>query len=315
MRGAAPTRVAGALTLALTMTLITGCGGGDAGRRRRRRAVGRRAAPGPVRPDHDHVRRLACWTRTSGRSSRSWSKRRGTWTTPSSCSTGAATRIPEEVLPAGTSEQADAIRAYYRIMYGPWDELESDEPFLDVGKKPEGAGFYPEDLTREEFDAWIEEHPEDREAFTSGYTVIRRTEDGGLEAVPYSEAYRAELEPAAEALREAAAAADNPSLKTFLREAGRRAAVGRVLRQRSRVDAPRGQSGRPDARALRGLRGRPVRAEDLVRVVHRAQGSGGQPAARAARGLPAATSSRRCPSPTSTSTSTGRSPRRSRWST
>ena len=123
---------------------------------------------------------------------------------------------PESVLPAGESDEADAIRAYYEIMYGPWDALEGDEPFLDVGEKPEGAGYYPADITREEFESWIAEHPEDRDAFVSGYTIIERTEDGGLEAVPYSEAFREQLEPAAEALREAAADAENPSLKRFL---------------------------------------------------------------------------------------------------
>ena len=123
---------------------------------------------------------------------------------------------PEDVLPSGESSEDDAIRSYYDIMYGPWDALESDEPFLDVGEKPEGAGYYPPDITREEFEAWIEEHPEDRESFVSGYTIIERTEDGGLEAVPYSEAFREHLEPAAAALREAAEYADNESLKRFL---------------------------------------------------------------------------------------------------
>lgn len=123
---------------------------------------------------------------------------------------------PEAVLPADESEEADAIRAYYEIMYGPWDALENDEPFLDVDEKPEGAGYYPADITREEFEAWIEEHPEDRESFVSGYTIIERTEDGGLEAVPYSEAFREHLEPAAAALREAASHAENGSLKRFL---------------------------------------------------------------------------------------------------
>ncbi len=104
---------------------------------------------------------------------------------------------------------------YFDIMYGPWDRLDENRPFLDVGPKPAGAGYYPEDLTKEEFDAWIAEHPEDEESFTSGYTVIRRAGDS-LEAIPYSEEYRAELEEAATLLRQAAEHADNESLKRFL---------------------------------------------------------------------------------------------------
>ncbi len=111
----------------------------------------------------------------------------------------------------------DAAREYYEIMYGPWDRLLSDAPFLDVPPKPEGAGFYPEDLTRDAFDAWLAQHPDDSTAFTSYYTVIRRTPDGGLEAVPYSQFYHDRLARAAGLLREASDAAQNPSLKKFLR--------------------------------------------------------------------------------------------------
>ena len=77
---------------------------------------------------------------------------------------------------------------------------------------PEGAAFYPTDMTREEFEGWIAEHPEDEEAFTSGYTVIRRDGDR-LVAIPYAEHYREWLEPAAALLREAAEITTNESLK------------------------------------------------------------------------------------------------------
>jgi hypothetical protein len=46
--------------------------------------------------------------------------------------------------------------------------------------------------------------------------VIRRTDDGGLEAIAYSVHYREWLEPAAELMREAAAITTNESLKRFL---------------------------------------------------------------------------------------------------
>jgi hypothetical protein len=110
----------------------------------------------------------------------------------------------------------DAARDYYAIMYGPWDRLESDAPFLTVGAKPMGAGFYPADMTRDEFDAYLAQNPSDSAAFTSYYTVIRRPEAGGLEAVPYSTFYKDRLAQAARLLNEAAAAAQNPTLKKFL---------------------------------------------------------------------------------------------------
>lgn len=110
---------------------------------------------------------------------------------------------------------SDAARTYFRIMFGPWDRLEENRPFLNVGPKPPGAGHYPADLTREELEAWVEANPELREAFTGYFTVIRR-KGRRLEAVPYSEAYRPWLERAATALREAAAITTNPSLRRYL---------------------------------------------------------------------------------------------------
>lgn len=121
-----------------------------------------------------------------------------------------------ERLATARGEGADAARHHFAIMYGPWDRLAEDAPFLAVGPKPLGAGYYPEDMAQNEFEAWLEAHPADREAFTSYYTAIRRTEDGELRAVPYSEAYREELEEAAGLLREAAELADNESLRRFL---------------------------------------------------------------------------------------------------
>ncbi len=109
----------------------------------------------------------------------------------------------------------DAALAYFDIMVGPWDRLNHDEPFLNVGPKPEGAGYYPAELTREEFEAWLRSHPEDRQNFTGYFSVIRR-DKGNLIAVPYSAAYRDRLERAARLLREAAALSQNESLKRYL---------------------------------------------------------------------------------------------------
>ncbi|HFE52452.1 MAG TPA: peptidase, partial [Bacteroidetes bacterium] len=104
---------------------------------------------------------------------------------------------------------------YFTIMFGPFDRLDDDKPFIGTEPKPLGANFYPEDMTKEEFFDWIKAHPEDKEAFESNFTVIRR-QNGRLVAIPYSQAYRELLEPAAKLLKEAAALADNASLKRYL---------------------------------------------------------------------------------------------------
>jgi hypothetical protein len=112
-------------------------------------------------------------------------------------------------------EQAEAARAYFALNFGPWDRVADKEPFIGDKPQPAGAGYYPEDLTKEDFEAWVAAHPEDREALASTTTLVRREGDR-LVAVPYSRAYAEWLEPAARLLRQAAAATGNASLKRFL---------------------------------------------------------------------------------------------------
>jgi len=108
-------------------------------------------------------------------------------------------------------------KAMFDLHFGPCDTLEDDSHvFVGDTPCPAGAGFYPADMTKAEFEKWIADHPEDKAAFTSGYTVIRRTEDGGLKAVPYHIEYTDYLKPAAALMREAAALSENANLKTFL---------------------------------------------------------------------------------------------------
>lgn len=99
--------------------------------------------------------------------------------------------------------------------FGPWDEIEENYPFFGDQPMPAGAGFYPADLTREEFDAWLEAHPDQEEAMLSPYTMVKRQGEGFV-AVPYSVEYREWLEPAADLLRQAALRTSNASLKRFL---------------------------------------------------------------------------------------------------
>jgi hypothetical protein len=113
-----------------------------------------------------------------------------------------------------TPEDRDYLK-FLMINFGPFDRQDGNRPFIGADAKPAGAGFYPRDLTRDEFEAFIKQHPESRESFESPTTVIRR-ENGGLKAVPYHIEYKAFLEPMAKVLREASAITTNPSLKTYL---------------------------------------------------------------------------------------------------
>jgi peptidase M49-like protein len=81
-----------------------------------------------------------------------------------------------------------------------------------------GANFYPEDMTRQEFEAWVKGLPKDARQDAEGFfTVIRRdSATKHLKAVPYSQVYKADLEKSARLLEQAAALTDNASLKKFL---------------------------------------------------------------------------------------------------
>ena len=109
----------------------------------------------------------------------------------------------------------DLLLEMFNRNLGPWDEMSELHPFWGSDPMPEGAGFYPTDLTRAEFDAYLAAHPGEKDALLSPYTVVKRQGDA-LVAVPYSVEYRQWLEPAAQLLEQAAAVTTNPSLKTFL---------------------------------------------------------------------------------------------------
>jgi hypothetical protein len=110
----------------------------------------------------------------------------------------------------------DAVRRFFMMQAGPYDRLDHDATFMDAPPKYPGAGFYPEGLTAEELEDWIDAHPEDREAFLSPYTVIRREGDG-LVAVPYHVVYADLVQEMAEALRRAAGLSDDESFARYLR--------------------------------------------------------------------------------------------------
>jgi len=124
---------------------------------------------------------------------------------------------PQVRLAISRNRRADQpqLLDMFDLMAGPWDRLNEDAPFWGTKPKPAGGGYYPEDLTKADLDAYIAAHPAEKDALLSPYTVVRR-EGGKLITIPYSKAYAEWLEPAAKLLDQAAAITTNASLKTFL---------------------------------------------------------------------------------------------------
>jgi hypothetical protein len=107
---------------------------------------------------------------------------------------------------------------YFWINKGPWSEIDEHKAFLPgvPAKKPAGANFYPEDMTKEEFESWVKAHADQKEQAEGFFTVVRRDANKQLKLVPYNVEYKSELAQAGKLLKEAAALTDNASLKKFL---------------------------------------------------------------------------------------------------
>lgn len=98
-----------------------------------------------------------------------------------------------------------------KINYGPWDRLNNNRPFIKgVGPKPEGANYYPADMTKEEFEQ------ADLTGKDDLYTFIRRDEAGNLTVVPYRDQFAEEMKAASKLLRDAARLAEDAGLRRYL---------------------------------------------------------------------------------------------------
>jgi hypothetical protein len=108
---------------------------------------------------------------------------------------------------------------YFWINKGPWSEIDQHKAFLPnvPAHKPPGANFYPEDMTKDEFESWVRTLSEQEKKQALGFfTVVRRDASRKLKLVLYSQEYKSDLAQAARLLNEAAALTDNASLKKFL---------------------------------------------------------------------------------------------------
>jgi peptidase M49-like protein len=108
---------------------------------------------------------------------------------------------------------------YFYINDGPWSRLDNNEPFIEgvPHEKPPQANYYPDDISKEDFDSWLQGLSAEEKGRATGYFyLIRRDANRKLVTVPYSEEYKEFLQPAAKLLSEAAALATNKTLKDFL---------------------------------------------------------------------------------------------------
>ena len=105
------------------------------------------------------------------------------------------------------------MKEFAMINYGPWDRLNEEKPFVPgFGERPAMANYYPKDITKEEFNAFV------NPLKSSHYTILKRDENGSLKTVGYYEAYKQKLDRVCELLDKAIEIADNLSMKKYLIE-------------------------------------------------------------------------------------------------
>ena len=67
--------------------------------------------------------------------------------------------------------------AHYLVVNGSsYDLFEGNAPFVGTQPIPPGRAFYPVDLTRNEIEAYVKQHPDEKQELYSPTTLIRRTE-------------------------------------------------------------------------------------------------------------------------------------------
>jgi hypothetical protein len=122
-------------------------------------------------------------------------------------------RLKQDTTPLG-----QARLRYFWVNKGPWSALDELQAFLPgvPARKPPGANFYPQDMTRQDFEAWSKSLPEQQKKEAEGFFTVIRRENGKLHSVPFSKEYAGDLRKLAKLLHEAAALTPNASLKKFL---------------------------------------------------------------------------------------------------
>lgn len=120
-------------------------------------------------------------------------------------------------LQHSSDPKAKKILRTLRIQGTRYDLLSENKPFIGTEPMSPDRRFYPAGLTREQIEEYVKEHPEKRAEIYNPLTVVRKKDDE-LIGIPYHIEYRRFLEPAAKALKEAAALSkkDDPAFASYL---------------------------------------------------------------------------------------------------
>jgi len=122
-------------------------------------------------------------------------------------------KLREDTTPLGK-----ARLRYFWIHRSPWCSLDGHRAFLPgvPARKPLGANFYPENMSREYLENWMNHLPAESQSDARGFFTVIRQSSSGLHAVPFSTEYKTILQRLSRLLREAATLTTDSSLALFL---------------------------------------------------------------------------------------------------
>ncbi len=126
--------------------------------------------------------------------------------------------LRDSLLRVPQTEEVRKLLVLLNRNAGPFELLNDYAPFIGNQQYYPGDELYPRGMTAEEFDRYYATLPEEqKKAFMSPYSVIRKDGKGGYRAVWYHEEYRQRLESIVRLLNECADLAENASFAKFLR--------------------------------------------------------------------------------------------------
>src|SRR5579884_2065859 len=122
---------------------------------------------------------------------------------------------PEGLRLYQTTQDA-ALKRLLLINGSRYDLIDDDKPFAGDAPYPPGRALCPAGLTREQIEAYVAKHPDQKDAIYNEHTVLRWKGDR-LEATPYHVEYRQWMEAAAKLLRDAAKLDTDAAFANFLK--------------------------------------------------------------------------------------------------
>ena len=127
---------------------------------------------------------------------------------------------PDDIdLYKATAKANPALHHYIWINGSRFDQINENKPFYGTDPMPPGRNLYPKGLTRDDIEAYVKAHPEQKKAIYDERTVVELVSRTPLKlkTTPYHVKFKQWLVPAAQHLRNAAAATPDKSFAKYLR--------------------------------------------------------------------------------------------------